>query len=256
MIRFCEADPMPGRQAVRPARAAAVVLILLGLALVALTARSGRTETVRPQTAPATVTVPPRTVPPRRPDGGETAAPAQQHTAPASLGPLVAIAAVFILAIVGAFLWIVVERIRMSPGRLRRYRAPVARRLAAEQEERPDPTVLAVAVEAGLRELEEGGPGEGVVACWVQLERAAEEAGAGRAAPETPSELAGRLIDTHGVRAAPLVRLAQLYREARYSAHPVPEAARTEARELLEQVRADLVLATASLAVRPRGGSR
>ena len=118
------------------------------------------------------------------------------------------------------------------------------------------PTALVAAVEAGLRELEEGGPGEGVVACWVQLERAAEEAGAGRAAPETPSELAGRLIDTHGVEAGPLVRLAELYREARYSTHPVPESARTEARSLLEEVRADLALGAASLAVLPRRGVR
>jgi Domain of unknown function (DUF4129) len=252
VTRFCKADLVPGRQGVRPAALAGVVLLLFALALVALTARSGRTETVTAVTSPApTVTLPPKTGVPRPPDGGETKSPEAGYTAPAAFGPLVTIAAVFIIVILATFTWIVVERVRMSPGRFRRYRAPLPPRLDGAPPP-ADPAVLAAAVEAGLRELEDGSPGEGVVACWVQLERAAEEAGAGRAAPETPSELAGRLIDTHGVEAGPLVRLAELYREARYSAHPVQEGARAEARSLLEEVRADLALGAASLAVHPR----
>ena len=99
---------------------------------------------------------------------------------------------------------------------------------------------LADAAQAGLLELERGDPGEGVVACWVLLERAAADAGTHRARPDTPSELAGRLIDRHEVSAAPLLRLAELYREARYSRHVLPEAARDEARAALEQVAAEL----------------
>ena len=95
-------------------------------------------------------------------------------------------------------------------------------------------------MDAGRRELEDGGPGEGVTACWVQLERAAAEAGTHRAQPDTPSELAGRLIDRHDVAPAPLLRLADLYREARYSRHALPESARTEARAALEQIAAEL----------------
>lgn len=249
-MRFCKAVPMPGRQGVRPAAVAGVVLLLLGLALVALTARSGRTETVRAVTAPATtVTGPPPTGRSAVPDGGASR-PAQRMEGPDNLGPLVTIAFVIVFVIVAAVLWIVVERVRMRTGLLRRYRPPVQPRLDGAQPP-PDPAAFAAAVEAGLRELEAGAPGEGVVACWVQLEQAAAEAGAGRAAPETPSELAGRLIDTHGVEAGPLVRLAELYREARYSTHPVPERARDEARALLEQVRADLALGAAHLVVRP-----
>ena len=99
---------------------------------------------------------------------------------------------------------------------------------------------LAAAVDEGLRELDQGGPGAGVVASWVLLERAAADAGTHRAAPDTPSELAGRLIDRHAVSSGPLLRLADLYREARFSRHTVPEAARTEARAALEQLRAEL----------------
>jgi hypothetical protein len=74
----------------------------------------------------------------------------------------------------------------------------------------------------------------------VLLERAAADAGTHRAAPDTPSELAGRLIDRHAVSSAPLLRLADLYREARFSRHELPESARTEARAALEQLRAEL----------------
>jgi Domain of unknown function (DUF4129) len=79
-----------------------------------------------------------------------------------------------------------------------------------------------------------------VVACWVRLERAAADAGTHRAAPETASELVGRLIDRHPVSSGPLLRLADLYREARYSRHELPESARDEARAALEQLRAEL----------------
>jgi hypothetical protein len=111
---------------------------------------------------------------------------------------------------------------------------------AARAPDAVDSARLAAAVEAGLRELADGGPGEGVVACWVLLERAAADAGTHRAQPDTPSELAGRLIDRHDVSPAPLLRLAELYREARYSQHVLPESARAEARAALEQVAAEL----------------
>ena len=99
-------------------------------------------------------------------------------------------------------------------------------------------------MDAGLRELEYGGPGEGVVACWVEVERAAADAGTHRAPPETPSELAGRLIDRHDISSGPLLRLADLYREARYSRHTLPESARAEARAALVQVRDELGAST------------
>ena len=111
---------------------------------------------------------------------------------------------------------------------------------AAPAPDAVDSARLAAAVRAGLRELHDGGPGEGVIACWVLLERAAADAGTHRVPPDTPSELAGRLIDRHDVSPAPLLRLARLYREARYSRHVLPESARTEARAALEEVAAEL----------------
>jgi hypothetical protein len=111
---------------------------------------------------------------------------------------------------------------------------------AAPRPDAVDSAPLVDAVQAGLRELSYGGPGEGVIACWVLLERAAADAGTHRAQPDTPSELAGRLIDRHDVSPGPLLRLAELYREARYSRHVLPESARAEARAALEQVADEL----------------
>ena len=259
MIPPCQAGRV-GRdgQAVRPAAVAAVVVLVAGLALVALTARSGRTETVRPITAVATpgataTGTATSALPTRPPDGDRTSPPSSGTDAPPSLMLFVLLVLLLVVIATAVAGWMSLQRRSAGPGRYRtRRRAPERDVGGAEP---ADPAVLVAAVEAGLRDLEDGSPGEGVVACWVQLERAAEDAGAGRAAPETPSELAGRLIDTHGVESGPLVRLAELYREARYSTHPVPEGARTEARALLEEVRADLALAAASLAVSPGPGT-
>ncbi len=118
--------------------------------------------------------------------------------------------------------------------------------------DRVGPGELAAGVDAGLRELEYGGPGEGVVACWVEVERAAAGAGTHRAPPETPSELAGRLIDRHDISSGPLLRLADLYREARYSRHTLPESARAEARAALVQVRDELGASTGRWRGAPR----
>lgn len=240
---------MRGAGQARPTAAgAAVVVLVAALGLIALTARSGRTETVRPLvTAAPTRTPEPGTASPRVLPTDPSPAANTPPDPPLEVGVLVFLVLVAVLVGLALFGWIVVQRIRMRTGIMARQRVPAGPPAPPTEEEPAGPAVLAAAIEAGLRELEEGPPGDGVIACWVQLERAAAEAGAGRAAPETPSELAGRLIDTRGVESGPLVRLAELYREARFSTHPVGEAARTEARSLLEQVRADLLLASVSM---------
>ncbi len=231
------------------ARLAAAALVMLGaLALVALAARSERAATVTAiPTVAATPGGGPRDVDPRPPEEERDAV---QDTTDESMPTwLVWIIAGVALApfVVGlvflpALVW--VPRLRVRFGRLRRRPPP-----PATVEDEVPAARLAAAVDEGLRELDQGGPGEGVVASWVLLERAAAEAGTHRAAPETPSELVTRLLDRHAVSSGPLLRLADLYREARFSRHEVPEAARAEARAALEQVREEL-------AATPIGGRR
>ena len=224
------------------ARLVTVALVVLGaLALVGLAARSDRTPALSPrptQTAAPPVILPGTATP--APDGGRSGPGTPSAPGHLSNWAVWAVAALFLAPILFALLygpamvWISGNLLPSLRRRRRREETP------PEVEDEVEPAQLVEAVEEGLRELDQGGPGEGVVASWVQLERAAADAGTHRAAPDTPSELAGRLIDRHGVSAAPLLRLADLYREARFSRHRLPESARTEARAALERLRSEL----------------
>jgi hypothetical protein len=224
------------------ARLVTVALVVLGtLALVGLAARSDRTPTLSP--LPTVTAAPPVILPGTAtpvPDAGQPSPGIPSAPNHLSTWAVWAVATLFLAPIVLALLY--GPAMLWTPGNLlpslrRRRRSDPA---PPEVEDEVEPAKLAAAVEEGLRELDQGGPSEGVVASWVQLERAAADAGTHRAAPDTPSELAGRLIDRHGVSSGPLLRLADLYREARFSRHEVPESARTEARAALEHLRAEL----------------
>jgi hypothetical protein len=227
----------PGQRA----RIAAVAVVVLSvLAIVSLAARSDRAGTVTAVVTPTTSAPPTATSGAyKQPDAGETARGADTSGGemPDVLVVVVSIA-ILALAAAAGLVWTVAVRPRVG--------LPTLGGSASEDGGAPpaadavDSAPLADAVQAGLRELADGGPGEGVIACWVLLERAAADAGTHRVRPDTPSELAGRLIDRHDVSPAPLLRLAELYREARYSRHVLPESARTEARTALEQVAAEL----------------
>ena len=86
---------------------------------------------------------------------------------------------------------------------------------------------------------------DGVILCWHRLEQTAEAAGMRRSAADTSSDLANRLLASMPVSEAPLNRLAALYREARFSSHPIPAEAVTWARADLAQLRSELEAASA-----------
>jgi hypothetical protein len=234
-------------EAVRGARDTArlitvAVVVLSALALVALASRSDRAPTLEPKPVAATPTagvLPPAQSASQVPDGGAGApsqdTPYRQPSWAVWLAVIVFLSPLLLgLVFAPAMAWLPGFGLWFS----RRGRRGDPPEIEVEDEVAPPP--LADAVAQGLRDLDQGGPGEGVVASWVQLERAAADAGTHRAAPDTPSELAGRLIDRHPVSSAPLLRLADLYREARFSRHQLPESARAEARAALEQLRAEL----------------
>lgn len=105
---------------------------------------------------------------------------------------------------------------------------------------------LAEAVESGLVAVDSGTATDGVIACWVALEDAAASAGVPREPSETPAEFTVRVLGVGGISEPELLRLAQLYREARYSTHGSSEEARTEARAALVRLRDDLSAAVAA----------
>ncbi|MFI7064542.1 DUF4129 domain-containing protein [Kribbella sp. NPDC050124] len=99
---------------------------------------------------------------------------------------------------------------------------------------------LAGAVDSGLSRIDTGSATDAVIACWVALENAAASAGVPREQSETPAEFTVRVLGVGGISEPELVRLGELYREARYSTHGSTEEARAEARAALLRLRDEL----------------
>ncbi len=81
---------------------------------------------------------------------------------------------------------------------------------------------------------------DGIVACWVLLEEAAAAAGVVRRPAETPTEFVVRFLHTLDVDPRPVAQLAGLYREARFSTHPMGADARRQAEDALAAVHEEL----------------
>jgi len=109
--------------------------------------------------------------------------------------------------------------------------------------EQPDEIALlleATSAESRARALTEGDPRNAVVGCWVALEDAAERAGLERYAAETSAEFTTRVLGAWSVPVDTIEELAGLYREARFSRHPVTEGQRQAAVTALERIHASL----------------
>ncbi|NYJ75264.1 DUF4129 domain-containing protein [Allobranchiibius huperziae] len=100
-----------------------------------------------------------------------------------------------------------------------------------------------------LRAVEQGSPRAGIIAAWVRLEGIAADAGVPPHRSETPAELTIRVLDGMDVPGRWILRLADLYREARFSDHPMSEDDRAEAVHCLNSL-------TAGETVRSTDGSR
>jgi hypothetical protein len=216
---------------------AALALVLAALGLVALGARSdaARFRVTTVATEPATP-VPPTATP--SPAG--SASPVSTEDPDPGDNRVIGLTAVLYFAVAVLALVAVVVLLAPRTGR------PGWRRRRAEPAAVPDEPAeastqaLAEAVEQGLREVEQGEPTDAVVACWLRLERAAADAGTVRRAAETAGELTARVLAAHRVDPGTLRRLADLYREARFSDHVLGEPERERARQALDQVRREL----------------
>ena len=89
-----------------------------------------------------------------------------------------------------------------------------------------------------------GDPRNAIVACWMQLERDATAAGLGRHDAETSQEYVERVVAAASVDRVPIGELAALYREARFSRHPVTDGHLAGAAAALERVVAALAVRT------------
>lgn len=120
---------------------------------------------------------------------------------------------------------------------LRRRRPPPPRTPAtpgpAEEPAGPESAALRELLAQQLSRLDDGTPRNAIVASWVQLEEFAAGHGTPRLPADTPAEFAVRALAAYRLDPDALERLADLYREARFSAHEMGEADRDEARACL-----------------------
>jgi hypothetical protein len=140
-----------------------------------------------------------------------------------------------VIAAVLVFIVLVVIRV------IRKVQLPTAEPEQADWE-RVKTERLAEAVDEGLARIDTGTPTDAVIACWVALEEAAASAGVARDQSETPAEFTVRVLGVGGISEPQLIRLGELYREARYSTHGSSEEARTEARAALLRLRDELAV--------------
>ncbi len=122
----------------------------------------------------------------------------------------------------------------------RRTARALEERIAADVEALNAPDVAREAVTRGARAqdeaLESGSPRNGIVAVWHTLEKQAAASGLRRPS-ETPAEFVLRLLDLAQADPGTVTELAELYREARFSDHPMGEDDRRRAHELLAHIR-------------------
>lgn len=102
------------------------------------------------------------------------------------------------------------------------------------------PDAITQAAEDQLTAVTTGSPRNAIVACWLGLEDAAASAGSARDPAETSAEFTARTLSTYAVDDAAITALSALYREARFSEHPLTETHRSTAVDALHRLRADL----------------
>jgi hypothetical protein len=134
----------------------------------------------------------------------------------------------------------------------------LARRLRRTATVRPlapdDAAIVRRAVEAGRSAL--AGVSDArlaIIACYLAMERSLDQAGAARGPAETADELLARATTAGLLHGEPPSRLTALFSAARYSSHDVPDGARTEALQAIEEILADLSDAAAVGRAEPAG---
>jgi hypothetical protein len=220
---------------------AAVAVLLVGLVVAGFVVLASASGPVRP-VSDSTLSASPRPLPtfsvsetaPEQSQPSPRMLP--QHETPGWVLSLWQAVVYLIIAAVVGFILLVIVRI------VRRVRLP---HLEPDEPdwERMKAERLAEAVDTGLARIDSGTATDAVVACWVALEEAAASAGVPRDPSETPAEFTVRVLGIGGISEPQLIRLGELYREARYSTHGSSEQARTEARAALQRLRDELAVA-------------
>jgi hypothetical protein len=169
----------------------------------------------------------PRTAAPSRPGalaGGGAVPPRLPATAHGSPWPLIAGMLIALALLVALTAWS--RHARRHPARPPGAQARLA---------------LGESLAAGRAAL--GGPRDpraAIIACYAAMERGFAAAGSVPAAADTPAEVLARATGAGLVRSGSAVRMAGLFRRARYSSEPMTSADSAAAAAALDQMQADL----------------
>jgi Domain of unknown function (DUF4129) len=152
-------------------------------------------------------------------------------------------------ALVGLVLLWVGVRLAREPATWRIAR-PRRRLRAAPEAEAPEDEALVArrAVDAALVPLREpADPRAAVIEAYARMEQVLAARRLGRREPEAPREYLQRVLGELGVPAASLTSLTDLFEEARFSRHPIPESASRAAASELRAVRTALATGSSDL---------
>ncbi|WP_308408081.1 DUF4129 domain-containing protein [Streptomyces mayonensis] len=147
--------------------------------------------------------------------------------------PLYVVVALLAAAVVVLVLVAVVRRLRRIGLRVPRLPGP-----AGTVPEDEDARLLLSAVRSGRRALADTGADAraAVIACYAAMEDALVASGVPRHASDSPADLLTRTAEA-GLAPGPAApRLAALFREARYSSHPMDGSHREAAADALEEI--------------------
>ncbi|MGX1225250.1 DUF4129 domain-containing protein [Streptomyces ambofaciens] len=124
--------------------------------------------------------------------------------------------------------------------RLRRFglRVPQRPGLAGAATGDDDARLLLSAVHSGRRALADTGEDSraAVIACYAAMEDALAASGVPRHASDSPADLLARAADAGYAPGSAAPRLTALFREARYSSHPMDASHRQAAADCLEEI--------------------
>ncbi|MFH8764100.1 DUF4129 domain-containing protein [Streptomyces althioticus] len=175
---------------------------------------------------PSPVPDPARTLPPPR-DAGDTGDGLGLGPAHILLGLGIALL-VTVVVVAGTRLWRHLTR-PLAPEVTATYATP-------DEEER-----LARAVDSGRRALSDGDDARGaVIACYAAMEKSLADSGVTRRASDSPQDLLERAVAGGLPAGAAAAALTALFREARYSTHPMDSGHRDRAAAALAEMAEDL----------------
>ncbi len=209
---------------------AAGAVAVLGVVL------AGPLEVGAPRWNPAP---PVRTAQPRPTLTGQATSPPSLAGAEGAAGVIrIMLAIVFALAVALLVAVVVVVLVRRFQQRRRRVRRAAEAASESGAATVTDTAVAAPVVQRGIARAlqildEERTPDDAIVQAWLGLEDAARQAGARRAASETPAEYAARIIRRFETNSSATDILLRLYQDVRFGGRHADEGTVRTARECL-----------------------